>query len=386
LNQDQKIAAIRSQLPAVQSCVYLNTGTAGPMPGAVRAEMVRSLEQQETAGRIAPNYFPDLGRLAGHTRLALADMLGCDPAEIALTHNTTDGMNLITLGINWRPGDEAITTDLEHPGALFPLYAARERFGITVKIADILNRPEETPAIIGRLITGRTKLISLSHVSFITGAVLPIKEIAEVAHRHGVLLLVDGAQSFGAMPVDVRSLGCDFYAVPGQKWLCGPEGTGALYAAQNAVSQVQITFAGYNTVDAASIHGGILPKGNAQKFEQGTVQPANLAGQLAACRWLTDEVGLAWACGRIQHLAQFAHERLGAVPGVRVVTPRDCAGLITFQVSGMPAGDLVTRLAGQSIVARTVPHPQSIRIATGFYNTEADLEQLAAALTAALAG
>jgi L-cysteine/cystine lyase len=383
---DEKLARIREQLPAVQAQVYLNTGTSGPLPRQVRAEMVRSLEAQEVEGRIGLDYFPQAGSLRGELRQALAQLLGCDATEVALTQSTTEGMNMVTLGINWRPGDEAITTNLEHPGALFPLYAARERFGITVKVANVADRPEGTAAVIDRLITPRTKLISLSHVSFITGAVLPVKEICAVAHRHGVRVLVDGAQSFAATPVNVRDLGADFYAVPGQKWLCGPEGTGALYASQDAVSEVQITFAGYFSVDGYNIHGGILPKGNAQKFEQGMTQPAMLAGQLAACHWLTDEVGPGWAFGRIRELALTARDLLSRVPGVTVVTTGETAGLITFQVSGVKAEEAAMALARQGILVRTVPHPQAIRLATGFYNTVEELERLAAALGAMTAG
>jgi len=382
----EKLEQVRSQVPAVESQVYLNTGTAGPLPKPVRAAMVESLDLQEAGGRIAMDYYVKLERLKADLRAAQAALLGCDPSEIALTQNTTAGMNLITMGINWQPGDEAITTNLEHAGALFPLYTARDRFGITVKIADVLERPEEAAAVIERMITSRTKLISLSHVSFITGALLPIKEICEVAHRHGVLVLVDGAQSFGAIPVDVKALGADFYAVPGQKWLCGPEGTGALYVSKDAISQVRITFAGYSTAAASDMYSGLLPKGNAARFEHDTLQPANLAGQLAACRWLVDEVGLNWAFSRIQQMAAAARQVLAGVPGVKVLTPDAAAGLVTFQVPEADEKQVLKALTSQGIQMRTVPHPKSLRLSTGFYNTEEELERVAAALKEALAG
>lgn len=381
----EKLEQVRSQVPAVESQVYLNTGTAGPLPRPVRASMAESLAQQEASGRIAAEYYIKLERLQADLRAAHGAMLGCDPSEIALTRNTTAGMNLITMGINWQPGDEAITTNLEHAGALYPLYTARDRFGITIKIADVRRRPEEAAAVIEGLITSRTKLISLSHVSFITGAVLPIKEICEVAHRHGVLVLVDGAQSFGAIPVDVKALGVDFYAVPGQKWLCGPEGTGALYVAQGVLSQVRITFASYSTAAASDMYSGLLPKGNAQRFEHDTVQPAMLAGQLAACRWLSKEVGLDWAYTRIHSLAATARRLLDEIPGVTVLTPPETAGLVSFQVSGADEKQVLKALTSQGIIIRTVPHPRSLRLSTGFYNTEEELVRLAAAVQLAVA-
>ncbi len=374
-----KLSQIRSQLPALSAQVYLNTGTAGPLPEPVRAAMVESLAAQAAEGRIAAEYYVKLSQLKAQVRAKHAAMLGCEPEEIALTQNTTDGMNLVTLGVNWQPGDEAITTNLEHQGALFPLFAARERYNITIKIADVRDRPAEAPAVIERLITPRTKLISLSHVSYITGAVLPIREIAEVAHRHGVLVLVDGAQSFGAIPVNVKELGVDFYAVTAQKWLCGPEGAGALYGSRAAAAQLRITFAGYFTAQAWDMYSGLLPRGGVHKLEQGTVQPANLAGQLAACRWLTEEVGVDWAYDRIRRLAAAAREILAGVPGVTVVTPAASAGLVTFQVESDPER-VVRALAQQRIIVRTVPHPRSLRLSAGFFNTEEELERLAAAL------
>jgi L-cysteine/cystine lyase len=330
---DQKLNALRTELPTLQTQIYLNTGTSGPLPNRVHAAMTKELDRQLTQGRAGMPHVQHFFQLKEDLRTELSSLLGAAPGEIAITPSTTDGMNLVTLGVNWQPGDEAITTNLEHAGALLPLFATRDRFGITVKIADVAGRPEAATQIIGGMITPRTKLISLSHVSYLTGAVLPVRQICEVAHKHGVLVLVDGAQSIGAMPVDVKELGCDFYAGPGQKWLCGPEGVGVLYGSHDAISQISVTFAAYFTVAHYS-NGGMLPHADARKFEQGIVQAAVLAGYLDAVRWFRQEVGPTWAYDRIQDLARGAREALLQIPGVRVLTPADTAGLITFQVEG----------------------------------------------------
>jgi L-cysteine/cystine lyase len=181
------------------------------------------------------------------------------------------------------------------------------------------------------------------------------------------------------MDVDVKALGCDFYAGPGQKWVCGPEGVGVLYASNAAVSQVSVTFAAYFTVDKYS-YGGMLPHAGARKFEQGTVQIAVLAGFLDALRWFASDVGPAWAFGRIRNLAGSARSALMEVPGVRVLTPADAAGLVTFQVAGKTPEAVVEVLTKAGIVARTVPEPGGVRIATGFYNTEAEIETVVRAV------
>ena len=378
---DEKLSALRAELPAVHTQVYLNTGTSGPMPRRVHAAMLGELERQLTQGRSGMAHFGEFFRLKDACRPHLAALLGCAPSEIAVTESTTAGMNLVTMGVNWQPGDEAITTNLEHAGALLPLWSARDRFGITVKVADIAGRPEAAAEVIGKMITPRTKLISISHVSYLTGAVLPVREICELAHRHGVLVLVDGAQSFAGMDVNVKELGCDFYAGPGQKWVCGPEGVGVLYASREAVSQVSVTFAAYFTVDRYSF-GGMLPHADARKFEQGTAQAAVYAGYLEALRWFREEVGPEWAYGRIRDLARFARESLLQVPGVRVLTPADAAGLVTFQVAGKTHEAVVGALTEKGITARTVAEPGGVRIATGFYNTEAEIRQVIEAVSA----
>ncbi len=378
---EAKVAEIRAALPVVQEKVFLNTGTAGPLPRTVLTAMKEALQQQAQGGRIDGAYYEALFALKDQLRAAMAHLLGCSPAEVALTANTTEGMNLAVLALNWRPGDEVITTNLEHPGGALPCYVVRDRFGATVKVADVLDRPEQAAAVIERLITPRTRMIVLSHVAYSTGAVLPIRSICEVAHRHGVLVAVDGAQSFAAIPVDVRELGCDFYAVPGQKWLCGPEGTGALYMAERVWSQTQPMVAGYFTVQAFSLTGGMLPHPDARRFEAATAQPACLAGQLAAARWLTEEVGTEWAFARIHQLAAKAHKALSAIDGVTVLTPKKAhAGLITFTIDGVAPEDGVKALAEQGILIRPIPEPEALRLSTGFYNTEEELDRFAEAV------
>lgn len=377
---ENKVAQIRQQLPALDKAVYLNTGTAGPLPGAVVEAMTASLEAQRGSGRIGGDYFARLQEMRGALRARLAALLNCASGEVALTASTTEGMSLITMGINWQPGDEAITTNVEHPAALLPLYTAQQRFGIGVRIADLRRRPEAAAEVIERMITPRTRLISLSHVSYLTGAVLPVREIAAAAHRRGVPVLVDGAQSFAAIPLDMKELGCDFYAVPGQKWICGPEGTGALYVSQDALSHVMATMTGYYSVEKYSAYGGMLLKGNAQRFEQGTFQPAVLAGHLEACRWFAEEVGPEWAFSRIRSLARLARESLAATPGVTVITPVDAAGLVSFTVEGRTPEQVLEGLAGEAITGRTVAEPHAVRIATGFYNTEDEIARTVAAV------
>ncbi|HEY3809974.1 MAG TPA: aminotransferase class V-fold PLP-dependent enzyme [Acidimicrobiales bacterium] len=375
MDDDEKVATIRGQMPSLAGVSYLNTGTSGPLPEAVTAAICEGAQRQLHHPRLGMEYFEEMQALKEDVRTVLAAHLGVRPTEIALTHNTTEGMNFITLGVNWVQGDEAVTTNVEHPGVLLPLWVVKERYGVTIKTADLLDEASDPVAEVARLITPRTKLVSLSHVSYCTGNVLPINEIAAVAHERGVLVLVDGAQAFAALPVDLAELGVDFYAASGQKWLCGPEGTGVLYSSQAAISQIRPTFASYGSIEAYNDYGGMLIKPDGRRFEQGTTHLPNLEGQLAALRWLTS-VGPEWAAGRSRQLAATAHHLLSELEGVRVITDRDQAGLVTFEIDGADPQGVVTSLAAAGILARSIPGRDWVRWSLGYFNTA---EEIAAA-------
>jgi L-cysteine/cystine lyase len=382
---DGHLARIREDLPSLAGRTYLNSGTTGPMPRPVAEAVCETAMAHLREPRTGRGHFERAQQIKQDCRAALAGLLGCLPTEIALTHNTTEGMNLITLGVNWAPGDEAITTNVEHPGVLLPLWIVRDRFAVTVKTADLLSRPPDPVQAIVGLITPRTKLISLSHVSYSTGDVLPVAEIASAAHEHGVLVLVDAAQAFGAMDVDMGSLGADFYSVSGQKWLCGPEGTGALYSAQNAISQIRTTFAGYGTIEAYNDYSGFLARDDGRRFEQGTMHLPDLTGLLAAATWMTGTAGEDWAHRRIHGLAAMARAELAKLDGVEVITGSVHAGLVSFSVGDADPQELVQRLADRAILVRAIPRPAAVRLSAGCFVTEDELTDAVAAIGEELA-
>lgn len=376
---DEKLAAIRAQLPALARGVYLNNGTTGPLPVPAAEAMQAALARELGQGRADPTYFAEVFALTRDLRAALAGLLGATPEEIALTASTTEGMNLAVLSLRWRPGDEVITVTTEHPGGLFPVHVLRRRYGVTVRMAD-LNTPGWDPVeAVRRVITPRTRLIAISHVAWGTGELYPIADLAALAHRHGALLAVDGAQGAGAVRLDLRSTEVDFYSFPGQKWLLGPEGTGGLYVRAGAQPDLLPVFAGYFTAQAHHAHD-FLPHPDARRFEWGGRHPVALAGLLAAVRWLTREVGLGWATARIQALAARLRRLLGEVPGLRVVTPDRHAGLVTVQFGGIEPETAARELLRQGFWIRSVPVPRGVRVSCGFYNTEEEIDRIAAAV------
>lgn len=227
--------------------IYFNTASAGPTPQAVLDRTLDAWRRLET-NPVLMGYgrTPDtVCTAADDVRAGAAALLGCAADEILLTRGTTDGMTILSQSIRLRAGDRILTTDQEHEGGETCWLYRQRRDGIIVDRVTIAPGDHDVDAIVRRFtaaLTPATKVISVSHILSSTGLLMPVREIAALARAHGVLCVVDGAQAVGAMPVDVREIGCDAYATSGHKWLMGPKGTGILYiaqAAQDAIAPVQ---------------------------------------------------------------------------------------------------------------------------------------------------
>ncbi|MBN1993437.1 MAG: aminotransferase class V-fold PLP-dependent enzyme [Anaerolineae bacterium] len=379
----EKIAQIRQMMPAAQNKVYLNTGTCGPLATLTTDAMNQANTLELAEGRAELGGFKLLGETMNNLRAAFARLVKAGPAEIALTHHTTEGMNIVAHGLSWQPGDEIVTTTSEHEGGLLPVYALKQRHGVGVKVIDIT--PDEVLAQLGAAITPRTRLLVISHVLWNTGARLPLNDIVALAHRRNILVLVDGAQSAGAIPLDLPASGVDFYALPGQKWLCGPEGTGVLYVRQDRLCLVAPTFVGFSTLEDVNSYdftGYFLPaRDSARRYEVGTIYRPGIKGMLANLTWLEETVGWDWIYARIELMADYARTALSTLPGVTDLTPPGPqAGLVTFNVAGLDPAKMMVKLAQEGIILRFIRHPYALRISTGFYNTKEDIDRLVVAL------
>jgi len=379
LPDDEKTPALREALPSTAAGIYLNTGTAGPLPRETAHAMADAEAWELRTGRADVDYYRDSLDRKAEARASVAAVLGTDPSHIALTHAATDGMNIATWAVDWRPGDRVVTTNLEHPGGLGALWVLRERLGVDLAIADIGAGRDAAVALaaMDRAIVPGTRLVSLSHVTWATGARLPIREIAELAHSRGALVAVDGAQAAGAIPIHVEELGADFYAVPGQKWLLGPEGIGALFCGSSVLDRPLITFAGYASFESMDLaaNGKLWP--DARRFERSGLHLPSVIGFARSTAWLSMFVGLPWAHERIAQLAGAAAEMLAEIPGVEVLTPREnMAGLVTFKIAGWKSTAALKELSQRTLcIARPIPPLDAIRISVGFFNTGAELRR-----------
>lgn len=379
----EKIAAIREELPAIHERIYLNIGTNGPVPRRAHDALVHYAVNELEAGRIGPSAHQRALEVQAATRAAIADLLGCDPLEIALTHNTTEGMNVALLGLDWQPGDEVITATTEHPGGLNPVYLLRQRYGARIRMTEIGLKDRDPVAELRAALSPRTKAVVLSHVAWSTGMVLPMRELSDLAHGVGALVICDAAQGCGQVPAPVYELGIDAYALSGQKWLCGPDGTGALFVRRDRLGDIRQTYIGYRGIIAgmSDYEGHFVPTRGAQRYEVASHYMPAVEGLRTSLAWIAGDVGWDWAYQRIATLGQYCYERLAAIDGVTMFSSQErMAGLVHFTLAGIAPADLTAKLYERGIVIRHTPHPSANRVATGFYNTEEELNRLADAI------
>ncbi len=382
-NNLSHIQRIRQEMPAATSRIYLNNGTFGPMPTHVVQAMQERLQFELQNGRLGTESFEKMMGVYADARTRVAHLLNADVQEIALTDSTGDGMNVVSYGLNWHEGDEVITTNHEHISALAPLYQIRDRFGIIIRVADLGPKADRSALeAIEPLVTQHTRMIVLSHVTWTTGAVLDVAEVTRFGRAHNIPVLIDGAQSAGDITIDVKALDVDFYAIPMQKWLCGPDGTGALYVNRKSQHYITPTYVGYWSVKHEE---GIewLLEDFAQRFELGGRQTAALAGQAMVLTWMEETVGYEWLFERIKTLSAYAYNAFTHIPNIGMLTPQSgTSGLIGFTLGELDVTEVVQKLHDEhNIYIRNIPSTNSLRVSTGFYNTEEEIDTLVQALS-----
>ncbi len=357
-------AALRAQYPVFESVAYLNAGTCGPLPGAaLRAAADSGLAAAER-GR-GKHYFDQMLDVRARLRAAYAGVVGGRPEELALTTATSDGMAVVLRGLGLRRGDEVLTADDEHPGLYGPLAAARAQLGVEVRTVPL--------AELASAVGPRTRLVACSHVSWVSGALAP----AELAALD-VPVLLDGAQGAGAVPVDVAELDCAFYAAAGQKWLCGPVGTGLLWIAPEWRAQLGVPTPTYLNLEVPSANLEADPWPDARALDAPALSNEALVAALAAHDVLA-EFGWDAVHTRATGLAASFADALREQG--RTVAPRGASTLVSFEDADPEA--TAGRLAEAGITVRNLPGTPYLRASVGAWNDESDLDRLLGALSAA---
>lgn len=382
-DQAARWAWMREQTPVTRRYAYLNAGWSGPLSIGVAEAMRQRIELELVYGPTTRAVTEDRMELATRLRAATATMLGADADEIAITGNTTEGVNIAVNGVALRAGDRVVTTSIEHVGGLIPAYWTRRRAG-----ADVLVVPIEASSGSGEVIErfdqalgDVPKLVILSEISYATGQVLPLAEITRLAHARGATVVVDGAQTAGHIPIDVHALGIDAYAVPSHKWLCGPDGLGMLYVRRDRIPDLDPVKVGGRAAASYDFAGAFeAEREHVTKFEVSTNSTPVIAGTLVAVeQYLASGAAAVW--DRTRALNRYAEHCLGAIPGVQVTgahTDATRSGLFLFALSGVDPAHLAAYLQEEGqIVCRSVRQMGSVRLSLHVYNTEAEVDRTA---------
>lgn len=395
------VARLRRDFPILSNVhvsgkplVYLDNGASSQMPRQVIDRLVRYQEWEHANIHRGVHHLSELATreyeaARGKVR---AYLNAREDREIVFTSNVTDSINLVAHGwgrANIREGDEIVITWMEHHANIVPWQMLCEERGAKLRVAPIDDAGMVIMEEFEKLFNDRTRFVSVTHVSNALGTINPVKQMVEIAHRHGVPILIDGAQAVQHMPVDVQELDCDFYAFTGHK-VFGPTGIGVLYG-KAAVMEKMKPFRGGGDMILSVTFDKTTYNTIPFRFEAGT-PPISQAIALGAALDYVKSVGLNGIAAHEQRLLDYATNQLLAIPGLRIYgTAKEKAAVISFYVGNVHPHDVGTLLNEEGVAIRTGHHcaqpvmqrfkvPATARASFAFYNTFEEVDALAAAV------
>lgn len=365
---------IRSAFPLTHDRVYLNNGTFGPAPFSVLEALRNSQESINISGEYGSS---------DPERIVLASYLRIKVSELSLTHNTTEGINIMVWGLPLKAGDEVILTTHEHVGNALPWLNRAKLDGIVLKTFEPKATQQENFDLIKSLVNSRTKVIGIPHVTCTTGLVFPIREISEFASTRNIYTAIDGAHGAGTFDLDLHDLGCDFYAGCYHKWMLGPSGTGFLFVKEDKLEELQAiqigghTDKGWDLTQNPPVFEGLVD--TAHRYDYGTQSKSLFVGVAAATDFHL-KIGKAKIETRIRELNEFLYQGLlGIGNGIELLTPLEPESrisLVSFRPKKLTYQQVGAALSKAGFRIRQVPEGgvNAIRVSTHIYNSKDELE------------
>jgi cysteine desulfurase / selenocysteine lyase len=366
---------LRKAFPLQDSRVYFNNGTFGPSPSPVLDTIKKHLDETNGTGEY------------GHTdkaRETLAAFVGVKTEELSLTHNTTEGINIVTWGLPLKAGDEVIVTLHEHVGNALPWLNRAKLHGIVLKPFEPAMTADENLARIKALVTPKTKVIAIPHITCTTGLVLPIKEIASWAKSRNIFTAIDGAHGSGTFNLNLKDLGCDFYATSCHKWMLGPNGTGFLYVREELLDTLQAyqvgaySDTGWDLYSNPPSVAAYVP--TAHRYDYGSQSMPMYMGATASAEFHTT-VGKDKIEARVRELSSLLFDGLSQFKQkLDILTPSEASSricMVTFKPKNMGYREFNNLGAKAGFRLRVVPesHLDAIRVSTHIYNSKAEVER-----------
>ena len=371
-NEDAYWSELRKQFPIPAEEIYLNNGTVGSSPAPILRAIFEGYNTTEKMDQQDPEDYPIWGYAAWNEfRDPLAAFVGCTRDELALVRNATEGNSYIANGIEMKAGEEVLMTDQEHPGGEQPWQLRAKRYGVVVKKVTLPKPVKDAAQVLNLFsdaITPRTRVLFFSHITTVTGVVLPAKELCTLARSKGILSAVDGAHVTGMMRLDVHDLGCDLYSSSPHKWLQAPKGSGFLYVRDEVIDRI------WNTI---ATEGWDEPKLRAERFQRiGSSNVPALWGLRAAIK-MANEIGMDRIERRHRELCDYilaAMIRHGADSWTSPDATLRCA-IATVNVPSLQRMDLEKWMWTNHKIRIRGGEPSKLRLSTPYYLSKQDIDR-----------
>ena len=363
----------RSEFPVTATYIYMNHAGVAPLSRRVRDAMAGFIEDATLYGAV---HADDWAEAAEACRVTASRLINADATEIAFMKNTTQGILIAANGIDWREGDNVVTTAVEFPANVYPWWCLKERYGVETRMV-----PERDGRIyiedIAAAIDERTRVLTISHVEFASGFRNDIEALGELCRERDIWFVLDAIQSLGVVEVDVKSCNVDILAADGHKWLLAPEGAAIFYCADEKREQLINTNVGWASVvnPRDFLNYDLTQKPDATRFEEGSYNSVGLYGLKAAIDLLHD-IGIPAIKARVLELTARLIAGLEA-KGYRVITPKtdvDRAGIVIFESDRYTPAEIYETLYGENII--TAERGSGVRVSPHFYNTPSEIERL----------
>ena len=367
---------LRQQMPVTSKWAYFDHAAVAPISGPAQQALREWIDQAASEG---DTVWLDWARQVKQTRIVAAKLINADTDEIALLPHTTAGINLVAEGLDWQSGDNVVTLDDEFPSNLYP-WMHLNRLGVETRVVPTTLGHVDLDQL-ANYCDDRTRVVTVSWVGYANGCRRDLDAIAEIAHRHDALFMLDAIQGLGVFPIDVRQTPVDCLAADGHKWLLGPEGAGIAYVSKACLARLTPTGVGWNSVVHASdySHIELALKPNASRYEGGS---HNMAGFLAlgASLRLLNELGTENIAASILDITDRIAEQLTDL-GAVLCSPRSTAtssGILSFELPGCDHSAVRRRCLEQGVAVAC--RAGRLRISAHAYNDESDVSKLLDAL------
>ena len=381
---DLDLETIRRQMPSLDGSIYMNTGGTGPLPTPVVEEITSAYQSLGESGPDLPDVRGPIERRFESARDAAAELFGVSSDEIALLRAVSEGLSTVAFGMDWKPGDEVIVTDEEHPTGIMVWLNLEERSGIKVRKLPLVADRQELLARLADLISDRTRLVSISHVTTDTGTRLPAREICSIAHSHGVPVFLDAAQSVGQFPVDLREMDCDFYAATGHKWLLGGWGTAMFYVRKDWIPRLKVSWTGSHAGKWDRETDMLTFDESARRFEFGGRHYPLYAGMARGIEFV-QSAGLENIEARSRALADRLKAAIAEISGATLRSPEShdfSTGIVTFSVDGLSGPDLNRQMMERwSVLGRHALTATAMRLSCAFFNSDQEIDTIIDAIS-----